>query len=187
MKVSIVEGDITQVKADALITAISSEGEWRHTLFDVKSDFPDGIDGAIMRCADNQFHLQAHVELEAHEDPVIITAVKQQDHNGLFGDVMFMVDNFTFELGALLSLALSQAVKKGYKTVTVPALRFDALNGDNVTYEKTLEQIASAIHWHNDREPYPSMESVTFVIENNPHLAKRFRAALSEFIDPNPS
>ena len=50
--VNVVDGDITQIKADALITAINSGGMWF-----------GGLDGAIQRSSGSMFHGQAQAAM----------------------------------------------------------------------------------------------------------------------------
>lgn len=60
MKTHVIEGDVSKVQADALITAINSGGMWF-----------GGIDGVINRSAGNLFHSQAAKAMPLHHGQVI--------------------------------------------------------------------------------------------------------------------
>jgi O-acetyl-ADP-ribose deacetylase (regulator of RNase III) len=51
-KVSVIEGDITRINADAIVTAINSAGMWF-----------GGIDDAIQRAAGDFYHNQAEAKM----------------------------------------------------------------------------------------------------------------------------
>ena len=77
------EGDITQMSADALVTAINSDGEWFGC-----------IDGAIDRVAGSFYHAQARSAMPLHDLQTIVAKGNRGNHKGKFDTVIFVVDDF---------------------------------------------------------------------------------------------
>jgi O-acetyl-ADP-ribose deacetylase (regulator of RNase III) len=129
-EVHVIEGDIAEVRADALITAINSGGEWH-----------GGIDGVIRRCAGEMFHEQARQQLPFGRRGVII-AQKRANHIGAFTNVVFVGDDLQFGLRHVVSAGLRGANEEGYETVSMPAIRTGVMLG---AYEKTVESTVGQI------------------------------------------
>ena len=95
--ISLIKGDIAQVPAEALITAINSGGMWF-----------GGIDGVIQRLAGQAYHNQA-----AKRSPLsnldTIVATQKGSHRGLFADVVFVVDDLKSPLSVVIKTALQAA------------------------------------------------------------------------------
>jgi O-acetyl-ADP-ribose deacetylase (regulator of RNase III) len=117
--INLVEGDLAQVKADALITAINSEGDWR-----------GGIDGVIQRAAGNMFHAQAMAALPlTHTQTMVAKKPRGGQHRGQFGDVVFVIDDLEGPLSAVIIAALTAADSAHYRTVSLPAIRTGVMLG----------------------------------------------------------
>lgn len=115
--INLVEGDIAQVKADALVTAINSGGAWF-----------GGIDGVIQRAAGPMFHAQAHAALPLSHTQTVV-ARKRAPHRGQFGDVVFVIDDLEGPLSAVIIAALTAADEVGYKSISLPAIRTGVMLG----------------------------------------------------------
>lgn len=113
LTVNLIEGDITQVKADALITAINPAGAWF-----------GGIDRVIQSVARNMFHDQARAALPLRHLQTVV-AKKRGQHSAQFGDVVFVIDDIDRRqpLGPVIIAALEGADEAGYKSVSMPAIR----------------------------------------------------------------
>jgi len=134
IKVDVVSGDITQEPADALITAINSDGMWF-----------GGVDWAIKNVAGNMFHSQA--AKVALENGKVVFARSTHEHDGKFSNVIFVVDDLEWPLSEVILAALAEADKRGMRVVTLPALRTGVMAGEyEPTVQAALEMMASAIH-----------------------------------------
>ena len=76
-KLQVVEGDITRIKADAIVTAINSHGLWF-----------GGIDGAIQRAAGNLYHCQAQRAIPLKNLQTFIAKRNGERSSGLFEDTL---------------------------------------------------------------------------------------------------
>jgi len=167
LALTVMEGDITRVRADALIAAINSGGFWF-----------GGIDRAIERVAGGVFHQQA-AALGTLKHMQTIVAKKQSAHEGKFGDVVFVVDDLEGPLSALILIALTEADKAGYKSVSLPAIRTGVMRG---VVEKSLVdsamKILSGIEAFSSGHSGP-LEEVTIVIYNQPDLFDTFNELMT--------
>jgi O-acetyl-ADP-ribose deacetylase (regulator of RNase III) len=128
--VNLIEGDIAQVKADALITAINSDGIWF-----------GGVDAVIRRVAGQSFHDQVRMAPSLKHTQTI-AAKRTTDHHGSFGDVLFVIDDLKGPLHAVIIAALTAAEDAGYKTASLPAIRTGVMLG---IVEKDTEAAAVEI------------------------------------------
>jgi len=96
-KTYVTEGDITQIPADVLMTAINSGGMWF-----------GGIDGAIQRVAGNMYHNQAS-QASPLRDLQTIVARGTGKHRGKFRDVVFVVDDLESPLNDVIYTRLEAA------------------------------------------------------------------------------
>lgn len=153
-KVNVVDGDITQIKADALITAINSSGMWF-----------GGLDSALQRSSGSQFHAQAQATMPL-SDGQIIYAPAQVEHHGAFSAVLFIVDDLAQPLYELVTLALESAVKHELLTVTIPTIRTGVMAGVYEPRNKALEDLGGAI---NDftRKHENALDEITIVVYGN--------------------
>lgn len=139
--VSVFSDDITQVKADALITAINSSGLWF-----------GGLDGAIQRSSGTQFHAQAQAAMPL-EDGQVVYAPAQGANNGAFEAVLFVVDELQRPLRELVTAALEEAVKHELTTVSIPAIRTGVMAGVFEPRQKALVDLGVAINDFVEKNP----------------------------------
>lgn len=134
MKVSVIDGDVTAVPAQALITAINSGGMWF-----------GGIDGVIMRTAGDQFHGQAAEALRADRSTKTIVAKQLGWHHGRFADVIFVIDDLDEPLNVVVRRGLTAASDAGYQTVSMPLIRFGVMRDVGGTSASKLRDITMAV------------------------------------------
>jgi O-acetyl-ADP-ribose deacetylase (regulator of RNase III) len=132
-KVNVVDGDITQIKADALITAINSGGMWW-----------GGIDGAIQRVSGNMFHQQAAAQMPLHDGEVVFASANLL-HNGRFDNVVFVIDELQRPVNELVQVALKEAEVRSLATVSIPTLRTGVMAGAYESREEALGGLVIAI------------------------------------------
>ena len=162
------EGDITQIPADALITAINSEGMWF-----------GGIDGAIQKVAGDMYHSQVYGNLTDLQ--TIVTRGRGQ-HRGKFKDVVFVIDDLESSLNKVLYAGLETANNEGYQHILVPTIRMGVMSGvREKTPEEAIEQMALGVKNFLDRySKNTKLEDIKFIIYNNPSLAKDISSALDK-------
>lgn len=169
MKTHVIEGDISKVKADALITAINSGGMWF-----------GGIDGVINRSAGNLFHSQAAAASPLRHGQVI-NAKGNIANQAAFANVVFVIDDLQGPLSEIIYNGLAGASKAGYRTVTLPTIRMGVMLG---TVEKTVgeatRQMAEGVHRFLADEPNTSIEDVTFVVFRDTAIASALRSDLQQ-------
>lgn len=165
VRVEVVNGDIAQIKADVLITAINSGGMWF-----------GGIDGVIERHANNMFHVQA-ARQELHDGMTVVAKANGKQHGGEFGDVVFVVDDLLQPLRNIVAAGLKAADGAGYKSVTLPTMRMGVMLG---VIEKAPEQAVSemALGLSSVIGEFKNLESVTFVVYNDSKTENILRTAL---------
>jgi O-acetyl-ADP-ribose deacetylase (regulator of RNase III) len=166
VRVEVVSGDIAQIKADALITAINSGGMWF-----------GGIDGVIERHAGLMFHKQAASQ-ELHDGMVVIATATGLQHAGEFGDVVFVVDDLQQPLRNIVALGLRAADEAGYESVTLPTIRMGAMLG---VVEKNIQEAfrEMRIGLKTALRDVKNLESVTFVVYEDPGLEHLLRVELT--------
>jgi len=156
IEVAVVDGDIATIEADALITAINSSGAWF-----------GGIDGVIMRCAGLVFHEQASKAKLVDGRAIVVRS--DTPHKGKFGDVVFVVDDLRLPLSDIVAAGLKAADKAGFKSVTLPAIRMGVAIGEvEKSAKEVVEEIVIGVN--NVIEGFRNLESVTFVVFNDPQI-----------------
>ena len=147
------DGDITQVKADALISTI-----------EVDALSSSGVDGAIHFVADDMFHDQIAANMPLRDGQVIATSAKSKGHNnGRFDNVLFVVDELEQPVETLVAEALSEAERLSFETVSIPPLRTGSRAGVRETQTEALVGLAIAIDEFVRTKPSQVKEIVVVV------------------------
>jgi O-acetyl-ADP-ribose deacetylase len=163
---TVVAGDVTKVRADALITAINSGGMWF-----------GGIDGAIQRCANNMFHAQAAAA--RLQDGATVFAQATSRHSGAFRDVLFVVDDLRRPLSQIVRLALDEAERQRLTSVTLPAIRTGVMAGVvERTAQEAVTQLGIGVRGFIDTNPR-HVKTITFVVYNDPASVAGLRTSLA--------
>jgi O-acetyl-ADP-ribose deacetylase (regulator of RNase III) len=153
-KVTVVDGDITQIKADALITAINSSGLWW-----------GGIDSAIQRVSGTMFHKQAAAQMPLRDGQVIFAPATLL-HNGRFDNVIFVIDELERSVDQLVRAALDEADARSLATVSIPTLRTGVMVGVYETHGEALGGLAIAIDEFVRANP-SHIQEISVVVYNN--------------------
>jgi O-acetyl-ADP-ribose deacetylase len=158
----IVEGDMTQLPVDAIMTVINSGGMWF-----------GGIDGAIQRVAGNQYHSQAASRMPLRNLDVVV-AKGRGSHRGQFKDVIFVVDDLQSPVNDVIYKGLEAANDEGYETLAIPAVRMGVMAG---AVEKTPKETVSkiALGMKSFRDDYgkdTTLKQVFFVVYKDPQTVK---------------
>ena len=166
MKISVIDGDITAVPAQALITAINSSGMWF-----------GGIDGVIMRAAGDQFHAQAADALRIDRSVKAVVAKQRGWHYGNFVDVVFVIDDLEEPLNVIVRRSLTVAGDAGYHIVSMPLIRFGVMRDVGGTSESKLRDIVMAIEGaQNDVKN--RIEKLSVVVYGDLALSAQLRGLL---------
>lgn len=152
--VNVVNDDITQVKADALITAINSSGMWF-----------GGLDGAIQRSSGPMFHAQAQAAMPLSDGRIVYAPV-QGPHNGAFDAVLFIIDDLRQPLYDLVTLALEAAVRHEVASVSIPTIRTGVMAGVYESRRKALTDLVTAIYDFVEKNPH-RLDEINIVVYSN--------------------
>lgn len=153
MKISIIQGDITKIKSDGLVTLVNSGGYWF-----------GGIDGALMRDGNSPAYneLSTAISNGLQEGETYAAYTKE---GSSYKYILFTIDNLNKRLNQLVANALQKAHTLGFNKVTFPALRCGVMLGaveksrDEVVYEISL-----GISSFKAANPDTNIEDITFVI-----------------------
>lgn len=166
MKIQVISGNLSAIKADVLITAINSGGMWF-----------GAIDRLIQSVAGGLFHNQASQEKlndgQAYFTPGNIT------NQGSFTNVIFVVDDLKKNLHQIILAGLKEAEKQGLKSVTLPTIRMGVMLGVvEKSEDEALEEMARAIRLFESSRP-SSVKTITFVVYQNPKIEAKLKRLLS--------
>ncbi len=154
--VSVVSGDISQTKADALITAINSGGMWF-----------GGIDGVIGRTAGNLFHQQAQNAMPLKDGKTVVARSNGSAHNGAFANVVFVVDDLKLPLHEIVYNGPLSASDAHFKSVSLPTIRMGVMLG---VMEKTINEAVAEMAKGVRKflaENSETLDNITFVVYND--------------------
>lgn len=166
MKINIVNGDITHVEADTLVTFVNSAKDWR-----------GGVDRAIMR-SDGELHYKAlaHSIDNGLSDGGCFYS--EQPSRLWAKSVLFVIDDLQQPVNELVQNALQAGLTLDLHHFAMPAFRCGIMAG---RYEKTIEETVRGIlhgisYFAND----PDIE-ITFVIYNEPSTEMVFKRLASGY------
>jgi O-acetyl-ADP-ribose deacetylase (regulator of RNase III) len=154
----VVQGDITKIPADALMTAINSGGMWY-----------GGIDGAIQRVAGDFYHKKAAAMMPLEDLQTVVAKGKRTIHTGQFNDVVFVVDDLKSSLDEVVYAGLEASHNAGHRSLLLPAIRMGVMAG---VREKTPQEAAQKISlgvqkFIVDYGTSTKLTNLTFVIYND--------------------
>lgn len=164
--ITVINEDITQIEADAIIVAINSSGRWY-----------GGVDGAIQRSSGNMFHLQAMKAMPLVDGSVIF-APKQRPHQGKFDAALFIVDDLEKPLYDLVTLALEKARHHELMSVSIPAIRTGAKAGKREPRKQALEELARAVDDFTSNHP-AAFDTINLAVPSNEGDRMFFRSAFA--------
>lgn len=165
MQIHVIDGDITAVRADALMTTYHNVS-WRNA-----------IDEEIDRVAKDQYHIQVRYIFGVDPETISLRAQNVELHSGLFRDVIFVIDDHKRPLKDLILSGLDRATIANCMTITMPPIRLDStMQGMLGTQDEKIQDIVDALKEHAEYSP---IRSVNIVIRDDPDLSARFRRALT--------
>jgi len=169
MKISVCSGDITRVKADALITAINSGGMWF-----------GGIDGVVQRAAGNLFHAQAQRAMPLTDGQTVVAKHGKAAHDAAFADVVFVVDDLQQPLRNVVHAGLKAASDAGFKSVSLPTIRMGVMLGAvEKSKQEAINEMAAGIAKFR-KEHSDGLNQITFVVYNDAETESLLRRAMAE-------
>ena len=170
MKINVITGDITQVRSDALITAINSGGMWF-----------GGIDGAIMGVAGNLFHQQAKASLPLSHGDTVLALSNGVKHRGEFSNVVFVIDDLTGALSDIIRNGLEAASNAKFKSVTLPTIRMGVMLGVvEKTREQAVDEMVKGVKRFLKWFPNTTIECITFVVYVDPDTLDLLKHKLAQ-------
>lgn len=165
MKIQVVSGDIAQVPARALITAIGSG-----------DTFKGAIDEVIRRCAGEMFHDQVRAMMRRRDGQVVI-APSTQSHSGTFSTVVFVIDDLQRRLRDIVRLALQATDDERLDSVVLPVMRTGVMAGHFETVQGAMDDLATAVRGFADTQP-AYLERISVAVYHNPSQEQYLRHAL---------
>jgi len=168
VEINVVSGDISKVKAGALITAINAGGMWF-----------GGIDGVINKVAGNLFHEQAANASPLENGQAVVAHSNGHEHNGAFSDVVFVVDELVSPLGRVICNGLQAASDAGFSSVSLPTIRMGVMLGvvEKSTAE-AVQEMARGVREFKSNNPDTTIETITFVVYSDAETERQLRSAL---------
>lgn len=161
-KVSITNGNITQISADALLTAVNPRGDWFGR-----------IDDAIIEVAGHMYHDQIEIN-PSLKDLQTIVARGGEPHQGKFRDIIFVIDDMKSPLNKVIYSGLEAVSNEDYQHVLVPTIRMGAARGVvEKTSREVIEQTALGVRRFLDEYAEQTrLQDIEFVVYNNPLLKR---------------
>ena len=160
---TLVKGDISTVKADAMITSVNPGGAWWGAI----DNLIDVACGAPKYSSSNQFHNQIREFAASRglEQGTVIVAKKRSTHAASFGDVIFVVDQPSGPLRNVVYAGLQAAGEAGYTSVSLPAIRCNVMLGvvEKDAKEAVAELLKGVTNYFADY-PESSISNTIFVI-----------------------
>lgn len=155
--IAIVEGDITKIDADAIMTTVKSDPE----------EWFGGIDNAIKGVGGDLFYNYLREELPLREHQVVFVRGSRHAHPGrLFDSVIFIVDDGVLDNAVVMEKALDRANINGLSRVLAPLFGISFIKTAD---EKRLIDIAemtfTGLFTHFAKKP-STVKEVTFVFNN---------------------
>ncbi len=161
-KVSVVNGDISKVKSDSLITAVNSRKMWY-----------GGIDGVIQRSRGMDFHsILANSGELIDGKSVFVAGLAQSDS---FSNVIFVIDDLTLKLHEIVLSGLKTADRNKQEVVTLPAIRMGVMSGiiEKTEDEAIAEMAQGVITFINSCPAY--VKEIIFVVYGNDGITNKIK------------
>lgn len=166
--IAVQDGDITKIRADAILTAINSGGMWF-----------GGIDGAIQRVAGGLYHSQAQQAMPLYDLQTVVAKGNRTRHYGFFDDVVFIVDELASPLDQVLYNGLEASHNEAYKNILVPTMRMGVMAGVRESPEEAVQKMGEGLKRFMDNYAHKiRLEDITFVVYNDAQTQKRLSNVL---------
>ncbi len=167
--IQVANGDISQIKADALITAINSGGMWF-----------GGIDGVIQRSAGPMFHQQAQNALPLRHGQTVITKGDAQ-HDGALKNVVFVIDDLEGRLADVIYNGLKAAADAGFTSVTLPTIRMGVMLGAvEKSVDEAVGQMAEGVRHFKADHAETTLSDIKFVVYGDESVESKLRGMLAD-------
>ena len=165
----VVQGDITQIPTDAIMTAINSAGLWF-----------GGVDRAIQRVAGDHYHSQAGNAMPLYNLKTVIARGDASQHGGRFNDVVFVVDDLRSSLDQVVYTGLEAAHQEGYNKLLIPAMRMGVMAGVvERTPEETIARLKQGMEkFMREYGEQTRLENLTFVVYRDPNMTRQLQTGL---------
>ena len=167
--ICVVEGDISKISADAIITSLSPDAFlWDST-----------IDKVIRKVAGEHYH--NHVKGKLSDLRTIVAKRGKEKHQGKFDDVLFIIDESKSSLDKIINAGLETANQQGYHRVLLPPMRIKPLGYIEKTPEEAILKMREGIYsFMNKYSSKTKLENITFVIYEDCETAEKLSSLLKE-------
>ncbi|HAZ07990.1 MAG TPA: hypothetical protein DCZ01_05565 [Elusimicrobia bacterium] len=165
VEVEILDGDISQVKAHGLISAVQLSGFCR-----------GGINAMLERVGGPGFGRQVSAATPLRDGQTLLVR-GDSENKGRFENVVFVADDMRRPLRELVSLGLKAADAAGLTQVSLPALRAGWNFGFlEKTYEQVVSETVKGVNSFLAGRP-ANVKKISLVVHSNPRLLDLMRAA----------
>lgn len=170
MFISVVLGDISKVKTDALIAAINSRGKWFGR-----------IDSVIVRNAGDLFHSQIESVMPLKDGQTIVTRSGRDVNDGIIANVVFVVDDKKRSLREVIHGGLKAASDAGFESVSLPTIRMGkAINIVEKSTEEVVAEIAAGVKDFLIANPETLIRKIIFVVHSDQNTQALLQKALRQ-------
>jgi len=169
MKIRVIDGDISIVKADALITAINSG-----------ASVAGSVDFAVYR-RNTHYHtmLQEAIETKPLAELSTFVATAPVRTRLAFGDIVFVIDDTSHPLRRVVSAGLTGAHAAEKQRVCMPVMRSGAALGRREnTIKQVVNEIGIGIRMFRDETKRPAIKDLTIVTYDDPDTLALLRRNL---------
>jgi len=167
--ICVVEGDITKIPANAIITSLPPDAFF----------WDSSVDKVIRKAAGEHYHNQ--VKKKLFDLRTIVAKREKEKHLGKFDDVVFIIDELKSSLDKIIYTGLETANQQGYHRVLLPPMRMKPLGQIEPTAEEAILRMRDGVYsFMNEYSSKTKLENITFVIYEDCETAERLSSLLKE-------
>lgn len=173
VNVRVVKGDLMKTRVKALVTAINSGGPmyWNGK-----------IDRVMINTAGPGYHQQLNAKLGQFGDlKTVVATGKRYLGRNAFDNVIFVGDNLKSPLDRVVCSGLECANRKGYSSVSMPAMRMGVMRGAvERTTQETMDRMVQGIKsYATSAGAAGKVKEVTIVVHSSQDTINALNSALS--------
>lgn len=168
INVAVQDGDITRIPANAILTAINSGGRWFR-----------GINGAISKVAGKHYHNQAGAKMPFSDLQIIVAKGNKENHNGLFDDIVFVVDDLQSSLDEVIYKGLEASHNEAYERILIPPIRMGVMAGVRESPEEAVKKMGEGLErFMKKYSDKTKLQDISFVVYKDGQTQERLTSGL---------
>lgn len=167
MIITLLTGDVTKVKADAIVTTVNSSGLWFGAL-----------DEAIRRTAGLSVHSELAKKLHVCNAGMSVKCPAYADTT--YSNVVFVIDDLNKDLWVPLYTALDISEFHRYETVAIPTVRRGVMKGiKEKTTDEYVKQFIKGIYEFIKDNPESAIKHIVIVVYDDSEVYDLLHKLLS--------